>query len=307
MTLMCLKVSMLLDWLHIFVPHKKRNNFYWASQLVMWINIIWYCAGIIRLNLSCTPHSKIWDFTIPGGHCFDNTKWWTATASVNLVSDVVILLLPQTTIWNLQLSRAKKIGVSLVFAMGILYVNFMSSALFVTDRADTVLPSVCAAASWRLAATLTYVAAEDATYTICPLVLSICFEILCIFTVLCVPSIPLIISRSPWLSRVTARFRTWRSASSSGWKSSGTPGMSAGFPTSTMRSDTSTYRNLDDQMSVPLQHMPASTESTSGSTKKLFENESGRGGRILRTTQVMAYETYVPHMSDEDKQQPLGR
>lgn len=139
-----------------------------------------------------------------------------------------------------------------------------------------------------------YVAAEDATYAICPVILGSCIEILCIFAVLCVPSVPLIVSRSELLSGIVASLKTWRSSSGSGWKTSATP--------STMKSDTGTYRNIDHQMSLPLEHIPTSTESTSGSAKNLIDAENGQAGQILRTTQVMSYDTYLPSKPDEVKQ-----
>lgn len=122
-TLGSLKVSVLLDWLHMLNPRGIRNTFFWASHVTVWVNVAWYSGSLIRHNLACIPQSKIWDVTITDGHCIDDMSWWIATASVNLVSDILILLLPHTIIWTLQLSKKKKIGISTIFTIGILYVS----------------------------------------------------------------------------------------------------------------------------------------------------------------------------------------
>lgn len=43
-----------------------------------------------------------------------------AGAAINVVLDLVILVIPQRIIWRLKMKKAKKIGVSLIFLIGIL-------------------------------------------------------------------------------------------------------------------------------------------------------------------------------------------
>jgi hypothetical protein len=114
-----LKVVILMEWMRIFCSH-ARNAFYWTCQIVMWVNIVYYTCAVIVEALQCTPQSRVWDPLVQGAHCIDTDKVIITTCSVNLVSDLVILMAPQRVIWTLQLSTRKKIGVALIFSVGIM-------------------------------------------------------------------------------------------------------------------------------------------------------------------------------------------
>lgn len=118
----CLKVAILLEWIRIFSPRNSRGWFWYASWALLIVNGLLYTSALIAGNVSCIPHRKIWDRTVPG-KCFSRTALDTAMASINVVSSVFILILPQKVIWSLQMNTAKKIGVSSVFAIGLLYVE----------------------------------------------------------------------------------------------------------------------------------------------------------------------------------------
>lgn len=44
-------------------------------------------------------------------------------SSVNAASDIIILVLPQVRIWNLQMPLSRRIAVSAVFLVGVMYDN----------------------------------------------------------------------------------------------------------------------------------------------------------------------------------------
>jgi hypothetical protein len=41
---------------------------------------------------------------------------------LNIISDVAVLLLPQPQVWKLQMPLKRKIGVSIIMMLGVLYV-----------------------------------------------------------------------------------------------------------------------------------------------------------------------------------------
>jgi hypothetical protein len=86
----------------------------------MWVNILYYIAVVTVSGISCFPHEKIWNPSLRG-KCFNTKAFFITNAVLNLTSDIIILALPQKIIWELKMSRQKKIGVSLVFAVGIVY------------------------------------------------------------------------------------------------------------------------------------------------------------------------------------------
>jgi hypothetical protein len=65
---------------------------------------------------------KSWDKSIPGGHCNILASLWfgVVTSTANLVTDVAIIFIPQKAIWGLMMSPKKKLGVSIVFAIGVI-------------------------------------------------------------------------------------------------------------------------------------------------------------------------------------------
>ena len=124
------KAAILLQWLRIFVPNGIRNIFFWACHVTLWINVAYYVAMLILQNLRCTPIQRLWDPLVDGTCITDITSNMVpdavsgaiglAAGSINVISDALILLLPQKVIWSLQLDNPRKLGVSVIFAMGLL-------------------------------------------------------------------------------------------------------------------------------------------------------------------------------------------
>jgi hypothetical protein len=117
-----LKVAIMIDWCRMFVPHGSttKNAFWWGCVVISFVQIGAAVATIIALNLQCIPHQAIWDFTIPNPKCFKLYHLQVSSATIQLVSDVAIFLLPQRVIWTLKMSWRKRLGVSVIFGLGLL-------------------------------------------------------------------------------------------------------------------------------------------------------------------------------------------
>ena len=81
---------------------------------------------IVALNLLCIPHRAIYDVTVQGD-CFDLYKLQVGSACIHLICDVIIFSLPQKIIWTLKMSWRKRLGVSVIFGLGLLYVSSSQS------------------------------------------------------------------------------------------------------------------------------------------------------------------------------------
>ena len=112
------KVAILVEWMRIFSP-RTRNAFFWLCQAVLWLNVAYYTGATIVEGMQCTPRELIWDPTVKGT-CLPTKAVEVISSSLNVISDIVILFAPQFVIWRLQLSAAKKVGVALIFAVGLL-------------------------------------------------------------------------------------------------------------------------------------------------------------------------------------------
>ncbi|KAI1265008.1 hypothetical protein F5Y18DRAFT_436429 [Xylariaceae sp. FL1019] len=161
------KVAILVEWMRIFSP-RNHNAFWWLCQIVLWINTVYYIAATIVEAMQCTPRARIWDPTVDGT-CLPTKVVEVASSTINVISDVVILVAPQFVIWRLQLSKGKKVGVALVFAVG----------LFGT------ISSI-----FRLVATQAYLRSEDSTYTVSAVGFWAYSEMTSVFLVYGLPAIP---------------------------------------------------------------------------------------------------------------------
>lgn len=120
-TVFVIKLSILLQYLKIFVPSRQRNlTMFWAVNIIIGLNFIFYMAITFIEIFLCSPREKAWNVFIKTGHCLDANTANVSAAAVNCFSDFVILLLPQGVIWTLQMPLKKKIGVSVIFLMGFL-------------------------------------------------------------------------------------------------------------------------------------------------------------------------------------------
>lgn len=167
-----LKTAILLEWIHIFLPDggNRRNLFFWACHLVIWANIIFCIVTAIIYSLACVPHEFLWNHTLEGGYCRMSTAYiGLSTACFGFATDIVILFIPQRVIWQLNMSRSRKAGVSFVFALGL---------------------AACAASIVRLYVHVERAESADITYHLSSMMLAGVGEGACGILVLCVPAVP---------------------------------------------------------------------------------------------------------------------
>jgi len=133
---MCIKVAILTSFLRIFVPKGVRNAFYWILHVLIWSNIFFYTITTITEVFRCLPREKIWNPWFEGGTCrVDVLAQNIACSVLNFISDTIILGIPQWIIWHLNLRKTQKWGMSLLFVIGIGYVNSIPLSDHRTDLA----------------------------------------------------------------------------------------------------------------------------------------------------------------------------
>ncbi|KAK8109124.1 hypothetical protein PG984_014925 [Apiospora sp. TS-2023a] len=177
-TILLLKTAILLEWLRLFVPGPGRNRrspFYWISVFLLAVNGAFNAAAIVVVNVACVPHEKNWNPLVPG-RCFDGRVLFVASAVMNFATDLAILVLPQKVIWGLlQLSFRKRLGVSVVFVVGVI--------------------SACFAAAFRVPVSIRYSRSQDLTYDFCIVGIWAMVEATCGLIVYCTPALPKALSK----------------------------------------------------------------------------------------------------------------
>ncbi|KAI1116622.1 hypothetical protein F5Y14DRAFT_439754 [Nemania sp. NC0429] len=186
-TMGSVKTAILLEWTRIFVPPGTRTTFWWTCQITMWVNILYYSTVVIVSAISCNPHEKIWNPSLPGT-CLQTKPFFISNATLNLVSDIIIFVLPQRVIWKLKMSRQQKTGVSVVFAVGLI-----ASLVGVG----------------RLTRGVMYYVSDDNLYHVSGIFLWCTAELSVAYLVFCLPAIPKIFSSDNRINKPTTRLYSW--------------------------------------------------------------------------------------------------
>ncbi|KAK8102427.1 hypothetical protein PG984_015573 [Apiospora sp. TS-2023a] len=124
-TVAFIKLSIAFQWIRLFVPREAKNAFYWTCLVVGWLNWLGNMTMMFLVAFGCQPTAKSWDRLLEGT-CIAEFPLAYAGAILNLVFDTVTLILPQRVIWSLQLNWRKRLGISLFFALGLLYARASS-------------------------------------------------------------------------------------------------------------------------------------------------------------------------------------
>lgn len=97
----------------------SSSDYFRSSISLVWFNLLLYVAIMLLSIFQCIPRGKIWDLSVPG-HCINLGVCQTISASMNVFSDFAMLLLPIESIWRLQMAIKQKLGITAVFAVGLL-------------------------------------------------------------------------------------------------------------------------------------------------------------------------------------------
>lgn len=108
------KLAILAIYLRIFTQAPYRISCY-VLALILIAN---WLGTTIAGFLMCIPLRYLWDKTVVGGHCFDLNAYLRWGSFGNIVTDIIMLLLPLPVIWRLHTSRNIKIGLTITFATG---------------------------------------------------------------------------------------------------------------------------------------------------------------------------------------------
>lgn len=118
-TMSTIKAAIVLEWIRIFVPRGTRNAFFWTCHALAWLNATACVIMLFVVAFACDPIERYWNPLVLG-KCLDANATAFIAPIINLIFDIIALILPQKVIWGLHLSWRKKMGVSVLFALGIL-------------------------------------------------------------------------------------------------------------------------------------------------------------------------------------------
>ena len=71
---------------------------------------------IIIMFAQCVPLAALWNPAL--GHCIDKRNHFLGNAIPNIITDLLLTIMPVPYIWNLNKSNWKKAAICLAFALG---------------------------------------------------------------------------------------------------------------------------------------------------------------------------------------------
>ncbi|KAI9877634.1 MAG: hypothetical protein M1830_003249 [Pleopsidium flavum] len=144
----------------VFVP-PRWSAFDIILRVFEIVLILFYVAISLVKIFECTPRAKIWDKKLPGT-CTNVSAILNTSGLFNFITDVLILLVPVKSVWNLNMQRKRKIAVVAVFTVGLIAPIF-SMIGFVVRLQDSGDPD----ATYNQPFVLLWGTAEVSTGNIC--------------------------------------------------------------------------------------------------------------------------------------------
>ncbi|KAI9803689.1 MAG: hypothetical protein M1833_000601 [Piccolia ochrophora] len=109
------KISLTLFYRRLFVQRWFR--------VLCWILVgifICYSVSVNIANIcSVIPTNAYWDHDVTPTKAIDGNALFQANAAFNIATDFLLLIMPMTVLWKLKISNTQKLGVSLIFVLGV--------------------------------------------------------------------------------------------------------------------------------------------------------------------------------------------
>ncbi|ETS78334.1 hypothetical protein PFICI_10396 [Pestalotiopsis fici W106-1] len=118
--------TLFIKWTYLFQYLRVFRNVK-AMRIAYWVCIVltgaWYAFQVFGFMFSCNPVAGFWDKSIKStcnitSKIGSTTGFFYVNAAGTLVIDIVVLVLPIPTIWNLKLRTRQKWAIFGIFAVG---------------------------------------------------------------------------------------------------------------------------------------------------------------------------------------------
>ena len=113
LTMPTAKTSLLLFYIRVF-PERHMRIVAYITGAIMWSFCV--ASTIVDINM-CTPISRYWEIPVYN-HCVNKYIFYMFGAIMQLLTDVVVLIIPLRFVWSLKVCNAKKTALSIIFLLG---------------------------------------------------------------------------------------------------------------------------------------------------------------------------------------------
>lgn len=164
------KLSLLLFLYRIFHVDKRFRIAAWITGGIL---VLWSLITILLAIFSCRPIKASWDLKVrmdPKTVCYPKAyDVSNVYGFCNVITDVVLIVLPIPLVWKMQVNLKKKLAVAMVFATGALYVPPQVKSLNKSELILACPNSVCAVAIVRQYIAYNSSSGKDPSWGIIPI------------------------------------------------------------------------------------------------------------------------------------------
>ncbi|PYH42555.1 uncharacterized protein BP01DRAFT_425573 [Aspergillus saccharolyticus JOP 1030-1] len=133
------RLAILCFYLELF----RGTWFRWSTIVIMVIVVLYLIASLLTITLLCRPIRANWDVTV-AKTCGNVTQTEYASAGFNLAVDLLIVTLPMPIIWQLQMPKEKKVGVTVAFLFGLVTAGVNIARIMQTKLCEATNVTYCA-------------------------------------------------------------------------------------------------------------------------------------------------------------------
>jgi hypothetical protein len=108
------KLSFLFFYLNLDPGQGLRTGVYLTMLVVIGSSV----GIVISLLAACSPFARNFDVTVVGGRCLNKTPLYMAIGVLNIITDIMVLVLPIPMVMGLRLAKSRKIMLILLFSVG---------------------------------------------------------------------------------------------------------------------------------------------------------------------------------------------
>ncbi|KAF3768156.1 hypothetical protein M406DRAFT_231609, partial [Cryphonectria parasitica EP155] len=128
------KLSILATYLRIFTERSYRIISYLVGAVIVCAAV----AGVITSLASCRPFSARWNLQLYSTNCIDAPRYWQGMSVPNILTDLIMLVLPMPVVWKLQMARKQKLALTVILLLGSIGIVASIIRLTVTFRTTTL-------------------------------------------------------------------------------------------------------------------------------------------------------------------------
>ena len=108
------KLAILALYRRLFPNKSNRYVIYALMGILIGLTI----STVVTALVACIPFAANWDPTLPGARCIDKEAFFRWGSLPNIITDIIMLILPMRIVWNLHTTTRLKVGLTITFLFG---------------------------------------------------------------------------------------------------------------------------------------------------------------------------------------------